>query len=163
MASEGCVYKFHTDDMLLPKSCYYMYFWRWCCEENFLQPIWSTTPIWLLSGYQYGILVLVLPTSYHRETSNGLAQCWLFSQVNNHMKKAFAFFRWSVSFCINSSVNAHRLSILLSWQQKQCKSVTKNCIAWLAWLSRSFTRVHSLFILGSCVSISKAGYFVIFL
>ena len=41
--------------------------------------------------------------------------------------------------------------------------VTKNCIAWLAWLSRSFARVHSLFILGSCVSVSKAVYFVIFL
>ena len=34
--------------------------------------------------------------------------------------------------------------------------VTKNCIAWLA-------RVHSLFILGSCVNVSKAVYFVIFL
>ena len=41
--------------------------------------------------------------------------------------------------------------------------VTKNCIAWLVWLSRSFTRVRSLFILGSCVSVSKALYFVIFL
>ena len=41
--------------------------------------------------------------------------------------------------------------------------VTKNCIAWLAWLSRSFARVHSLFILGSCVNVSKAVYFVIFL
>ena len=36
-------------------------------------------------------------------------------------------------------------------------------IAWLAWLSRSFARVRSLFILGSCVSVSKAVYFVIFL
>ena len=42
-------------------------------------------------------------------------------------------------------------------------SVTKNCIAWLAWLSRSFARVRSLFILGSCVSVPKAVYFVIFL
>ena len=192
MASEGCEYKFHTDDMLLPKSCYYMYLdWRLCCEENLLQPIWSTTPIWLLTCYQYGISVLVLLTSYRGETSDGLAQCCLFSQANNDMKKAFAFFRWSVSFYINflrsillvcfcfstattilyckknllvQSVNVQYLhSILLSWKQKQCKSVTKNCIAWLAWLSRSFTRVHSLFILGSCVSISKAVYFVIFL
>ena len=37
--------------------------------------------------------------------------------------------------------------------------VTKNCIAWLAWLSRRFARVHSLFILGSCVSVSKRGIF----
>ena len=44
-----------------------------------------------------------------------------------------------------------------------CAVVTKNYIAWLAWLSRSFARVHSLFILGSCVSVSKTVYFVIFL
>ena len=37
--------------------------------------------------------------------------------------------------------------------------VTKNCIAWLVWLSRSFARVHNLFILGSCVSVSKSGIF----
>ena len=37
--------------------------------------------------------------------------------------------------------------------------VTKNCIAWLAWLFRSFARVHSLFILGSCVSLSKSSIF----
>ena len=32
-----------------------------------------------------------------------------------------------------------------------------------AWLSRRFARAYSLFILGSCVSVSKAVYFVIFL
>ena len=37
--------------------------------------------------------------------------------------------------------------------------VTKNYIAWLAWLSRRFARVRSLFILGSCVSVSKSGIF----
>ena len=41
--------------------------------------------------------------------------------------------------------------------------VMKNCIAWLAWLSRSFATVNSLFIWGSCVNVSKAVYFVIFL
>ena len=40
-------------------------------------------------------------------------------------------------------------------------SVTKNSIAWLALLSRRFARV-CLF-LGSCVSVSKSVYFVIFL
>ena len=29
-------------------------------------------------------------------------------------------------------------------------AVTKNCIVWLVWLSRSFARVHNLFILGVC-------------
>ena len=33
--------------------------------------------------------------------------------------------------------------------------VTKNCIAWLAWLSRGFARVHNLFILGSYVSVKS--------
>ena len=48
-------------------------------------------------------------------------------------------------------------------KQNHFPGVTKNCIAWLAWLTRSFARVHSLFILGSRVGVSKAVYFVIFL
>ena len=41
--------------------------------------------------------------------------------------------------------------------------LSKNCTAWLALLSRSFAKVYSLFILGSCVSVSKAVNFVIVL
>lgn len=45
----------------------------------------------------------------------------------------------------------------------QSLSVTKNCLARVVWHCRSFLNVHSLFILGPCISVSQAVYFVIFL
>ena len=44
---------------------------------------------------------------------------------------------WQVS---SSGKFMQHLESCLLWQL----NVTKNCIAWLAWLSRSFARVHSL-------------------
>ena len=52
-----------------------------CCMENLLRPIRSTIQIWLVTHHQYGILVLVAQTSFHRETSCGITKCWLFSQA----------------------------------------------------------------------------------
>ena len=52
-----------------------------CCMENLLWPIRSTIQIWLVTHHQYGILVLVAQTSFHRETSCGVTKCWLFSQA----------------------------------------------------------------------------------
>ena len=52
-----------------------------CCMENLLRPIRSTIQIWLVAHHQYGILVLVAQTSFHRETSCGVTKCWLFSQA----------------------------------------------------------------------------------
>ena len=49
-----------------------------------------------------------------------------------------------------------------AWRDVESVIVTKNFIVWLAWLSRP-VRESSLFILGFCVSVSKAVYFVIFL
>ena len=37
--------------------------------------------IWAVKGHQYGISVLISQTSFFRETSCGVAKCWLFSQV----------------------------------------------------------------------------------
>ena len=52
-----------------------------CCMENLLRPIRSTIQIWLVAHHQYGILVLVAQTSFHRETSCGVTICWLFTQA----------------------------------------------------------------------------------
>ena len=52
-----------------------------CCSWNLLQPISSTTQIWVVTLHQYGISPLVSQTSFHEENSDGIAQCCLFSQA----------------------------------------------------------------------------------
>ena len=43
----------------------------------------NTHQIWVVTRYQYGILVLVSQASFRRETSGGVAKCRLFSQAMN--------------------------------------------------------------------------------
>ena len=45
-----------------------------------VQPIKSTTQIWLVTRHQYGIVVLVSQTSFRAETSDGVEKCRLISQ-----------------------------------------------------------------------------------
>ena len=45
------------------------------------QPIRSITQIWVVMRHQYGISALVFQTSFHWETSGGVAKCLLFSQA----------------------------------------------------------------------------------
>ena len=47
---------------------------------NFLQPIRSTTWIWVVMRHQYGFSALVSKASVHRESSGSATKCWLFSQ-----------------------------------------------------------------------------------
>ena len=44
-----------------------------CCKGNLLQPIRSTTLIWVLTCHQYRISSLVSHTSFRRATSGGVA------------------------------------------------------------------------------------------
>ena len=53
---------------------------------NFLQPIRTTTQIWVMTCHQYVISVLVSQTSFHQETSGGVAKSQLFFQAN-HLSK----------------------------------------------------------------------------
>ena len=53
---------------------------------KFLQPIRTTTQIWVVTCHQYGISVLVSQTSFHQGTSGGVAKSQLFSQAN-HLQK----------------------------------------------------------------------------
>ena len=50
-------------------------------EANFQLIRNTTTQIWVVTHHQYGISVLVSQTLFCRETSNGVAQYRLFSQV----------------------------------------------------------------------------------
>ena len=45
------------------------------------RPIRSTIQIWVVTRHRYGISALVSQTSFHGETSGGVAKCRLFSQV----------------------------------------------------------------------------------
>ena len=60
-----------------------------CCMGNFIQPIKSTTQIWVVMHHQYGISALVSQTSFGGGTSGSVAKCWLFSQatINLVLKK----------------------------------------------------------------------------
>ena len=54
----------------------------WSCRVgNLIQPIWSTTQIWVVTRHQDRISALVSQTSFGGETSGGVAKCRMFSQV----------------------------------------------------------------------------------
>ena len=53
----------------------------WSCRVgNLIQPIRSTTQIWVVTRHQYGISALVSQTSFGGETSGSVAKCRLFPQ-----------------------------------------------------------------------------------
>ena len=54
----------------------------WSCRAgNLIQPIRSTTSIWLVARHQYGISALVSQASFGGETSGSVAESRLFSQA----------------------------------------------------------------------------------
>ena len=57
--------------------------WSWRVE-NLLQPIRSTTQIWVVTRHQYGISVLVSQTSFRGETSGDVAKRRLFSRASRN-------------------------------------------------------------------------------
>ena len=50
-----------------------------CCMGNLIQPIRSTTQIWVVTHS-----ALVTQMSFRVETSGGIAKCWLFSQARRN-------------------------------------------------------------------------------
>ena len=52
-----------------------------CCIGNLIQPIRSTTQIWVVTHHHYGISGLVSQTSFGGENSNDVTKCRLFSQA----------------------------------------------------------------------------------
>ena len=57
----------------------------WSCRVgNLLQPISSTTQIWVVTCHQYGISAVVSPTLSREETRSGVAKCGLFSQADHY-------------------------------------------------------------------------------
>ena len=59
----------------------------WSCHVgNLIQPIRSTTQIWVVTRHQYGISALISQTSFREETSVGVVKCRLFSQAALHRR-----------------------------------------------------------------------------
>ena len=74
MTSEKGVYACHYQDLGSASD--------WSCRVgNLIQPIRSTTQIWVVMRHQYGISALVSQTSFGWETSGGVVKCPLFSQA----------------------------------------------------------------------------------
>ena len=57
-----------------------------CYVGNLIQPMRSTTQIWVVMRHQYGISVLVSQTSFGGKTSGSVAKCRLFSQAKSKEK-----------------------------------------------------------------------------
>ena len=55
---------------------------HWSCHVgNLIQPMRSTTQIWVVTRHQYGLSVLVSQTSFGGETSDSVAKCRMFSRA----------------------------------------------------------------------------------
>ena len=64
----------HYSDLGSASDCF-------CYEGNLLQPIRSTTQVWVVTRHQNAISTLIPQTSFRGETSDGLAKYQLFSQA----------------------------------------------------------------------------------
>ena len=73
MTSEKWAQKFHTDDVASDWPNH---------MGNLLQPIRSTTQIWIVTRQPFRISALVSQTSFRGETSGGVAKCRMFSQAS---------------------------------------------------------------------------------
>ena len=54
-----------------------------CNRLNLIQPVRSTTQIWVVRHHQYGVFVLISQTSFGGETSGSVGKCRLFSKANS--------------------------------------------------------------------------------
>ena len=85
MTSEKRGQEFHSDDASLPRSGQGFWF-----VENLIQPIRSTTQIWVATSHQYGISALVFSqTSFRGGTSGGVSKCRLFSPAIENSGKYY--------------------------------------------------------------------------
>ena len=59
----------------------------WSCHVgNLLQPIRSTTQIWVVTCHQYGISLVISQTLFLRGNSGGIMKWWLFSVFSGYSK-----------------------------------------------------------------------------
>ena len=70
-------------------------------ERNSLQPIRSTSQIWVVMRHQYGISEVFAQKSFHRETSGVVIKCQLFSLALLYsVQKKFTSCKWMAGFWV---------------------------------------------------------------
>ena len=88
----------------------------WSCRVgNLVQPIRSTTQIYVVTRHQYGTSALVSQTSFGVKTSGSVAKCRLFSQANK----------------ITASVKQIRLQAVICNVSNTTTLTAKHCFAFL--------------------------------
>ena len=84
---------------------------------NVLQPIIGTTQIWVVTRLQYGISALVTQTSFPREITGSVRNCWLFSQVvclYVFIVMCASFYMHALMFCVIKSLSKTWCLLLLN-------------------------------------------------
>ena len=71
------------------------------CERNLLQPIRSTSQIWVVMRHQCGISEVFAQKSFHRKTSGVVIKCQLFSLALLYsVQKKFTSCKWRAGFWV---------------------------------------------------------------
>ena len=124
----------------------------------------TTLRIWVVTLHRYVNFLLFRQTSFHRETSSGVAknECWLFSQASNHMNNdlagdncgmVFSHAQFAPAYLIQNrdQFNIYFTSVIYKWSYCFSDSKTmatlvnygcKSCKNWLHFFflpPRSFT------------------------
>ena len=157
----------------------------WSCRVgNLIQPIRSTTQIWVVTRHQYGISALVSQTSFRGETSGEVAKCRLFSQdwFYDNIKRKTAL-NWK-SFCLGGgggggsehgytlmvwfwrklrvcmNVFIHRISSEWIRKKEKCASwkwILRNLICWRSNSRRLATTQPHEFLSGNGYRFQRPG------
>ena len=76
-------------------------YWLIVLREKFVQPIRSSSQIWVVMRHQYGISDVFAQKSFHRETSGVVIKCQLFSLALLYsVQKKITSCKWMAGFWV---------------------------------------------------------------
>ena len=112
-------------------QCYHIASDWWNQISHAVQPIRSTTQIWVVTRHQYGISALLSQTSFGEETSGSVAKCRLFSQATTTkiIKHKDSVYIEEGKGSLNSSGIPSRLSGPITL----CRHLLQTCLAPQEW------------------------------
>ena len=113
----------------------------WLCRVgNLIQPIRSTTQIWVVMHHQYGISALISQTSFVGETSGSVAKCQLFSQATDwHVSSdekwrmsmsVYVWATWPCKWINSSAIGNQRIILWVSHESVPRKSISLHVTLW---------------------------------
>ena len=108
---------------------------------NLIQPVRSTTQIWIVTRHQYRISVLVSQTSFGGKTSGCVAKCPLFSRVTFIGVYIYIFF---IGVCLLFTSHIRILERVLSSKTLQSFSNARFTISKYDHLTNSHLRICDL-------------------